>query len=395
MDKREILLLLSKVIDIDVDILMGLPDDTKLVDIELDSLSFINFIVAVEEKYGFEVLDSDLLLSNFETIEKLLYTFRKYLTHESSIKKVLICDCDNCLWRGVSGEDRIYLDEDTVSLQKMIVKLYNSGVLICLCSKNDAHNIQTAFTTLSMPLKLEHIIISKINYRNKAANIGDIANELKLSLESFVFIDDSDYEIGLINALLPEVTTIKIDYTNTNLIKEIASYFVVQPYDLNRTQQYREQKEREKEKVKYNDVREYNESLSTVLCCDVASYEQAGRIAELSQRTNQFNLSGARYTKEDILLFLSSDNYSILFIAANDKFGDMGIVGMAVVRKERQAVIESFCLSCRVLGRGFEMILLDKIKKLVGTNLSGVLVKTEKNKPFQDFYIKNGVKIYE
>ncbi len=394
MNKREILLILSKEIGTDIDLLMSLPESTKLVDIGLESMLFINFIVAFEERYGIEVLDRDLLLSNYATIEKLLHTLEKYIIQNIRNKKVLVCDCDNCLWHGISGEEEINIDAATVSLQRMIVELYDIGVLICLCSKNDPNNIISAFKTINMPLKWEHIIISKINYKDKATNIVEIANELKLSLDSFVFIDDSEYEIDLINSLLPEVEAINVNFTNDNIIEDIRANFNYKCCNTQRTQQYREQKEREKAKANYNDISEYNTSLNTIFCCDIASFEQADRIAEISQRTNQFNMSGARYTKKDIQLYISSNNYFVLSLSAKDRFGDMGIIGMAVVRRE-QKIIESFCISCRVLGRGFEKVLLDKIKELVGSELKGVFLKTEKNKHFQMFYIENGVTLYE
>lgn len=398
MDRNKILSLLGGVTDKGTEELEKLPENTPLADIGLDSLKFIQFIVAVEEEFGFEVRDSDLLLQNFETIEKLFETLKKYFVSDMVIKKVLICDCDNVLWRGVSGEEEICIDEIRLSFQNDLVQLFNSGILLCLCSMNTRENIDMAFEVLSMPLKKEHIIFEKINFTDKASNIPEISAELNLTPDSFVFIDDSDYEIGLVNALLPEVETVKVDFDNPDFRDRVMGFFQNQStQELNRTQLYREQKEREKSKLRYASAKEYNSSLQTNVVCETVGIEQTVRLAELSQRTNQFNLSGARYSQSDIKILINSDDHTVLYLYVTDKYGDMGIVGAAVVKLNVQkAVIESFFLSCRVFSRDFEQIMLDKIKKrFADYELYGVYTPTEKNRRFQNFYQGNGVKLYE
>ena len=180
----------------------------------MDSLKF-QMIIRFEEKFGIEVYDSDLVMSNFETVGALILTFQKYLP-DAALKKVLICDCDNVLWNGIAGEESILMDERNVRFQNMLIELYDKGVLLCLCSRNLQKNIDCAFANLKMPLKKEHIIISKINLSNKVENIKAISNELNLSTDSFVFVDDSDYELGLINNLLPKVETVKVNYDRTD-----------------------------------------------------------------------------------------------------------------------------------------------------------------------------------
>jgi FkbH-like protein len=205
-----------------------------------------------------------------------------------------------------------------------------------------------------------------------------------------VFVDDSEYELGLVNAFLPEVDTVKADYSNLSFIDEIKSFFGhAQSSDLNRTKLYKEQKEREKEKLMFKTVEEYNASLETKYICDFAAKEHLDRVSELSQRTNQFNMSGKRYSKNDPCV--------VLYLSASDKYGDMGIVGAAMIKNaETAVVIENFMLSCRVFDRGFEYILLDKIKELShGKNLYGVYVQTEKNQRYAGFYAENGVLLYE
>ncbi len=392
MDKNKILNILGKIINVEQ--LFTLPGDTILTDIGMNSLAFIQFIVALEEKFGFEILDSDLLPSNFQTIDMLFHTLEKYFNTGSTLKKVLICDCDNCLWHGIAGEEEIHTDTSTLCLQNELIGLYEKGILLCLCSKNAPLNIARAFAQLDMPLKPEHILLSKINHGNKADNIIQIAEELNLSTDSFVFLDDSDYELGLINALLPEVTTFKVNFEQLNkLMPEIRSCFGKNTSEPNRTSQYRDQKEREKAKSKYTTVEEYNASLETIVTCAEASPQQADRIAELSQRTNQCNLSVARYTPEDIQRMLADNNYTILSLSVEDKYGDMGIVGAAIIHS--QAVIEAFFLSCRAFDRTFEDVLLQHIQERFPSNLRGVYKKSLQNIRYYDFYRIHGVPYYE
>ena len=242
---------------------LAVDKDTPVKMLGLDSLKFIQMIVRFEETFGIEVYDSDLVMSNFETVGALILTFQKYLP-DVAPKKVVICDCDNVLWNGISGEENIFVDERNVLFQNMLIEFYNKGILLCLCSRNLQKNIDCAFANLKMPLKKEHIIISKINLSNKVENIKAISNELNLSTDSFVFVDDSDYELGLINNLLPEVETVKVNYDDMTCLEQIKSLFGEQPVqDINRTQLYIQQKEREKTKLHVSTVAEYNNSLET------------------------------------------------------------------------------------------------------------------------------------
>ncbi len=395
MNKAKILELLGDILDIEKQNLLEMPIDTKLSDLGLSSIQFIQFIVALEEEFEIEILDSDLILSNFETIEILYQTLEKYFLSENVFKKVLICDCDNVLWHGISGEEEIYTDDLIDKFQETVIDLYNHGVLICLCSKNEPENIETAFDSLEMPLKKNHILVSKINLTDKATNIKEIALELNISADSFVFVDDSVYELDLVSSIIPEITTIRADYSDGGCIERIKSYFESNTIDINRTQQYREQKEREKEKQLYSTAEEFNASLKTEVTCGLALPSQVSRISELSQRTNQFNLSNARYSESEITLFISDENYSVYALSASDKYGDMGIVGAAIIHKSDKPVIISFFLSCRVFGRGFEELLINKIKSDFPNSLNGIYKKTVKNKRFETFYSENGVELYE
>lgn len=374
--------------------IMHFSKDQSLLDLGLDSIKFIQFVVAVEERFQIEIHDSDLLFSKFETIEKLFSTLEKYF-EKPVLKKVLVCDCDNVLWHGVAGEEEVFLDNDVLSLQKAVVNLYDNGVLICLCSKNEKTNFESAFDSLDMALKKEQIAIFKINFQDKATNIKEISEELNLSLDSFVFLDDSDYELGLVSALLPEVCTLKADYEDPVFIQNLEKLFAQNASSLDRTKLYKEQKEREKEKIRFTTVAEYNSSLETKITFRRNDAEAARRIAELTQRTNQFNLSGSRYTEQEILNMIKDGDSDILTLSVSDKYGDMGIVGAVIYEKRKEFIlIRSFYLSCRAFGRGFEKQMVNEIKKL-GKQVYGVYNETDKNKKHKSFYENNGVRLYE
>ena len=266
-----------------------------------------------------------------------------------------------------------------------------------MCSKNKYANIVEAFNTLDMPLNFSHVISYKINMLDKVSNIKQISEELNLDMASFVFIDDSNYELGCVKGMLPEIATIKVDYKNLNFIEQIKEYFSsASSADKNRTKQYREQKEREKNKSRYETIDDYNKSLDTSVVCDYAREDQCNRIAELSQRTNQFNLSGKRYCAETIHNLLSNNEYNIFTLSASDKYGDMGIIGAAIIKVSENIVIENFFLSCRVFGRDLEEILIDKIKATYeNRTIVGIYNYTEKNKHFSTFYSEHGVCEYE
>ena len=249
MDKKGILKILSETLEADFSELEALLETTSLVELGFDSLRFIEFIVAFEEKYGVEVYDSDLLLENFATVNLMCQTLEKYFAGGEKRYKCVVTDCDGVLWKGIageSGEDEAYTDGDTNEYQKTLKTLAEKGVYICLCSKNSMENIGAMFDG-GMPLDLSDVVITKQNSTDKAEAINEIAAELGISADSIILIDDSDYELGLVSALIPDVTAVKADYTGGGFISYLSALFENVPEQpLDRTKLYREQKEREK-----------------------------------------------------------------------------------------------------------------------------------------------------
>lgn len=399
MNREKIAALLGGVLNKPAGEIAALPPELDLTTVGLTSIQFIQFIVAVEEAFNIEVRDSDLLFSNFKTLGQIYQTLAGYFKTEPTpvkkppVKKVLICDCDNVLWQGVAGEEPLQLTNENIALQRALVNLYNKGVLLCLCSKNQPQNIETAFKTLDMPLKPEHIILKKISFNNKVESILQIAKELNLLPESFVFLDDDPHETEAVTAVLPQVTAILANHANPNFTAQMQGCFGTGAIGQNRTELYREQKQREKARQKFGTVEEFNRSLNTKIICEPARPEQLERIAELTNRTNQFNLAGGRFTTNELAKFFSQQNCKIYSVSIADRLGDMGIIGAALVTAGGRNIITNFYLSCRAFGRGAEQVLLNTLKAHCPGRLYGVYRKTEQNKLFADFYTQNGVEI--
>ena len=388
--KTKIMQCLSESLSKDITVIQKLDPNAPLSDLDMTSIKLIHFVVRIEESFGFELLDSDLLYEKFSTLNNIFETLSRYTNTQENTKKCLILDADNVLWRGVSGEEDIVIDDVILNFQNMLLELYDRGVILCLCSKNSPELIKAAFAHPKMILSEEHFAALRANTSDKVTNIVSISKELNILCDSMVFADDSDYELGFVSLNLPEITTFKIDHNTPQESTTLGSLFeaVQASSDLNRTVLYKEQKNREKEKRYFTTVEEYNLSLETQIDCGIATTKEISRLSELSFRTHQFNLSARSYTEGELTALMNDSNVSVFYLSAKDKYGDMGIVGMAVLRGD---IIEAFMLSCRVFDRDFELQLLEALKNTAESSLRGVYVPTHKNHRFADFYLKNGV----
>ena len=392
MNKQKIIALLAEALALSKEELEKCQPEMPLTEIGLTSLIFVSFIVRLEEAFDIEILDSDLMFENFLTMDKTFETLQKYFIDERPIKKCLILDADGVLWKGVSGEDDILIDKQVLDFQTALLDLYNRGVLLCVCSKNEDFLIDQSFKNPKMLLRKENFVTISSNRIDKVTNILAIADELNLSLDSMVFVDDSDYEIGFVSVNLPEIQCVKFNYYDNYVIQKISALFGdIQPtLDINRTQLYLEQKSREKDKLRFTSVEEYNASLMTNAVVERAKVEDCARLAELSSRTHQFNLSAQNYTENQLKEMLANGKYDIFSLAVDDKYGKMGIVGMAILK---DSVIESFMISCRAFDRNFELMLLNALKAASNASLRGRYVETDKNQRYASFYSDNGVNV--
>ncbi len=366
-------------------------DDTPLTNLGYDSLKFISTVVEIESKYNIEILDSDLVLENFKDISTIFNTLKKYIENDlPKLFKCIITDCDGVLWNGISGEDGdelAYSDEYTNKFCQFLHTIREKGVLLAICSKNESRNIIKMLKNTS--LSIEDFAIIETDVHDKVDSITYILSEFGFSADNAVFIDDSNSEIEYVKSKISELNMVKAVYEE-NFIEKISSMFSALPESdvIDRTAKFREQKEREKVHHEASSPEEYNKILETKTICERATVEEIPRLAELSQRANRFNLTGAKYSTDDIEHMLNIGDYSVYKLNALDKFGDMGLVAMAVVNNN---IIENFIMSCRVFGRGFENELLDKIKSEYKNDIVGVYHPTGKNDYCKDFYLNCGV----
>lgn len=308
---------------------------------------------------------------------------------ESCYKKALIFDCDNTLWEGVIGEDIIKPDWQ---LRDSIITLARRGVIIGICSKNNEEDVIPVLQR-SLLLWDLYIAVYRINWENKVSNLKEIAQELNISLDSIVMVDDSEVERDMINKYLPEVLTVH----PKNVMNTVLYWFNLSG-SLLKTQEYKQNKEREKFKEQFTDIDDYLRSLDMTLKISLNDRSQINRISELTQKTNQFNLTTSRYSEEEVDKLMSTS--SVYSLSVKDKFGDNGIVGVCIidVQNKETARITSFLLSCRVLGRKIEFAFLDFIlKDLSNTfyNVFGYYFQTKKNRQVSDFYSKMGFELLQ
>lgn len=324
-------------------------------------------------------------------------------------KKCIILDCDNTLWGGIVGEDGangIVLDQNHpgsyfIKFQKDLQNLKSQGVLLAICSKNNESDVLSVFRdNENMVLKENDFSCMKINWNLKPDNIKEIAKDLNIGLQHIVFVDDSDFEIEMVTKLLPEVTTVLVpkNLSMLNNIFDGKGYFdKIQDssVDSNRTEMYLAESKRKKELESKSNLEDYYRSLEIEARVGIMDSTDLPRVAQLTQKTNQFNLTTIRYSEQDIDVLSQAKYSDIITLKAHDKFGEYGLIGVAILRYiEAISEIDTFLLSCRAIGRGLEDVMLEKCIEQAKTKemklISGSFSKTKKNSQVEYFFETNG-----
>ena len=331
-------------------------------------------------------------------------------------KKCLVLDCDNTLWSGVIGEDGVEgigLDDETepgasfYRFQKEVFKLHEKGVLLAICSKNNEDDVWDVFDShRHSVLKKDHLVAWRINWDDKATNIASIVAELNIGMDSIVFVDDSPRERALIAGRLPDVTLIAVpddlsQYPHTLIRDGFFETLSTSVEDRNRTRMYQQQNARSDELQHFSDLTDYLRSLHTVIHISRADERCISRVAQLTQKTNQFNLTTRRYTEEQIRSFASDSQMAVFRMAVTDRFGDMGITGVFIARLDgATAIIDSVLLSCRVLGRQLEIAFVDQCMHALEdcwpiARWRAEYIATPKNEQTADFWDRIGFQVLQ
>ncbi|TGK17272.1 HAD-IIIC family phosphatase [Leptospira fluminis] len=314
------------------------------------------------------------------------------------IKKVLVLDCDNTLWKGIVGEDGIDGIKVYREIQSIIFRQIKKGVLVAIVSKNNPEDVRQVFEKHpDMILKTEHVVTWKVNWKDKATNILELAQELNLGTDSFVFVDDNEFEIQLVQSSVPGVTSIMAaknytDYVQSMLVLDSIFYKKnISKEDLDKASQYRTESLRQEAKGNFVDLADYLKSLELKIVSQEDAVPQINRIAQLTQKTNQFNLTTKRYTESEISNMMESPKWKVFSYQVTDRYGDYGLTCVSLIElKEKQGYIDSFLLSCRILGRNLEKKILEdivlRLKDIGIDRIDARFIRTEKNSQTEDFY---------
>lgn len=349
----------------------------------------------LESIEGIHILDFAKVIENigrqnahdasFETIARAPYSQIAYQELAITItrlaraiflpaKKVLALDCDGILWGGVVGEDGIdgialsndYPGRSFRLFQQMLLELKGRGILLVLVSKNEEADVWDVFDNHpEMMLKRSDIAAYRINWKEKSTNLSEVAKELNLSLDSFVFVDDSPIECSEVRANSNEVTVINMPKESALYVETLSKLWCfdsasITTEDRVRTELIAQEQQRRELQHNVTNLETYLESLQLVVEIRAAEETDLPRVAQLTQKTNQFNLSLIRRSLTEIQDIKKTS--SILVLNLKDRFGNYGLVGAAIFIQENEYLyLDTFLMSCRALGRGVEQSFLSTI----------------------------------
>ena len=376
--------------------------------VEIDKLIAIN---SIEKCFNFRDYHNNKSLYTvkfFKSYAKILQPILGALSGRA--KKCIVLDCDNTLWSGIIGEDglsELKFGEDAIGegkyfyfSQLLLKSLKEKGVLLCLASKNNYSDVEEFFLANKDKLKLNFndYIVKKINWNNKHENIAQIAKELNVGLDSILFIDDSDFELNLVKGFLPDISTFQVPvnlFEYPRLLIGIKNLFYKKSLtkeDQQKHLMYRQNLKRDEKKSKYKDIDDYLKSLKIRIELSTYAPEKIERLSQLTLKTNQFNLSTKRYEITDLDNFRKAETNHLISMGVLDLFGDFGTTGLCLVKFESNfASVDTFMMSCRILGRKIEITFLHEILKFIfdQTNNTEYVVfrftPSKKNKAIKDF----------
>jgi amino acid adenylation domain-containing protein/FkbH-like protein len=288
--------------------------------------------------------------------------------------KVIALDCDETLWAGVCGEvgaKGIEIDAGRRAFQEFLIQQQQAGMLLCLCSKNNPEDVDEVFRLRTdMPLKREHITAARVNWNPKAANLRELAEELQLGLDSFIFIDDNPLECGQVKAAYPEVLTLSLPTSTEAIPQYLANVWAFDKFgiteeDRKRAEFYRQNRERDEFQQQASSLANFLAGLDLKIDISPLTSDQLPRAAQLTQRTNQFNCTTIRRTEDEMRRLSTLGEREWLTVTVSDRFGKYGLVGLLGYAMQAEALaVDTFLLSCRVLGRGVEHRMLRKLGEI-------------------------------
>ena len=379
---------------------------TQTSNLYICDLSTIQNVIGREKFWSPAVYTNTEMVVSIDALPYFADAVVKIITaFQGNFKKCIILDLDNTTWGGVIGDDGIEniqigllgIGKAFTEFQYWIKKLQQRGIIVAVCSKNTESIAKEPFEKHpDMVLRLSDITVFVANWENKADNIRKIQNVLNIGFDTLVFLDDNLAEREIVRQNLPTVCVpelpkdpaVWLEFLYGENLFETVSF---SQEDKERTQQYREQAERTSFEQSFTNESDFLKSLE--MKCEVECFTKFNipRVAQLSQRSNQFNLRTVRYSEIDIQNLASNENYKNFAFSLKDKFGDNGLIAVVVLEKQgKNLFIESWFMSCRVLKRGMENLTLNTIVKYAKENkfekIIGEYLPTAKNILVQNHY---------
>ncbi len=399
-----------------------------------DAINRINIgLVEVAEKNeGVHILDYDSLVSRhgraswsdesrwltmrmplgIDNLCHLVDEWLKFIVPVSGrIAKAVVVDLDNTLWGGVLGEEGIkgiHLDCDYPGgafqeVQRALLDLYNRGILLAVCSKNDETEALAVIEKHpGMVLKKKNFAAFKINWLDKATNIKAIARELNIGCDSIAFLDDNAAERLWVRKSLPDVSVIDLKddpstYARSLRHSPVFERLTLSNEDKQRGRIYSDQKQRDDLLDNTASLEDFYWSLDMKLDVFLATSDDVARVAQLTQKTNQFNLTTRRYSESEIDELINNPSFEVFAARVADRFGDNGIISVVIVETiETTARLDTFLMSCRVIGKTVETGILSIVADRLGSKgakiLIGQFIASGKNFPAKEFFADHGFK---
>jgi FkbH-like protein len=324
-------------------------------------------------------------------------------------RKVLVLDLDNTLWGGVIGDDgvdKIQIGRETpvaeayTAFQEYCLSLRNRGILLAVCSKNTDEIARTGFEHPSSILKLEHFSCFKANWSPKSENILEIAKELNLGVDSFVFVDDNPAERAIVEAQVPAVAVPDVGSEVSRYAGIIDAHRYFEPVtlskeDIERAALYASNSQRAAQETQFANYGEYLDSLEMIAEIEPFRPVYIERVAQLTNKTNQYNLTTRRYTLAEMEGLAVSTEHITLYGKLADRFGDNGLISIVVGSQQGDTLhLDLWLMSCRVLKRDMELAMLDVlVEQAVARGiktLHGTYLPTKKNGMVADHYERLG-----
>lgn len=350
-------------------------------------------------------------LANNLISEKLIHTINSI---ENKSKKCLVLDLDNTLWGGVIGEDGIDgislstdgIGEAFYEFQRKIKSLKKKGIILAICSKNNINDAKDVFLNHQFSfLKWDDFIIKKVNWEPKNFNINEIASELNIGEDSLVFIDDNPTEREAVrkytDAIVPDFPDSPSDLSEfiDDIDLKYFSKFNITDEDRKKTKQYQDNIKRKKlENLSY-DFDKFIKDLNLEIVISYNDTKDIQRLAQLTQKTNQFNFTTKRYTEIDIEKFIKDKDYHVFVGSVKDKFGDYGKVVACIIHNNSDEflMIDTFLMSCRIVGKQIENYFFNELLNHIPKTktIYGRYIATKKNILVEDKYLDLGFKLYE